>query len=897
MPKRKFDECDVVVDGGGSSSAIVVDSDGSVAVSISDSCCTSNQSEEPSCSSTESRSSVSENEDENGLHLRGGGRRRNNNNNSIGIANVVVETTAEETSDSCTTEGSTEVTTRPRSSLKKNIGEPSSKKKRSIEFNTVTVYYFHRMQGFTCVPSQGGSTLGMANKHSHVEKFSLSEHANEQHRVHRDYLLKQRRINKERHLGVTSDDEMDEDEDEDETDISDSELDLDNYYFLQPVPTRQRRAMLRASGVRKIESVEKDDCRSIRASREFCGCECKIYCDPETCTCSLADIKCQVDRLTFPCGCTRDGCGNRSGRIEFNPIRVRTHFIHTLMRLELEKKQQQMENTFSNEQQLPALPSCQLQNVEQQQLQHQQPVSSTNHQWNLGNSSTSTSDIKLEQSIESQANLASSSNTSSTSSSVYFASCGESSSTSSSQCITGAGGSKTNANLANRAANFGLTNLQNFTTGSNLMNNEMHISFENGNENRCRPSTSCFSSAPFAAAIVGAAAAVGADGTTSEDDDFHGREDSLDMYGSSFQDEEESSSYSENSDYSEETYELQNDQQQTKLAKQSSSSSAVGSSSVSVVPTLKGENSGELVFPNPPFSNYTNNPDFSSPGRVPVGVPGVETFHRTAESNFDNHDNNFVVSSGADDNAQRQQQQHVANVYNNMSNCLQSYHSSTDHFQATCNGTFSNHNDQSYVATSSSSSTVPVVAVPAVVGVVEEPQSSSSSLSDQRFNFEENHYTDLSSATCMSSKLEPFTEILQAKYRNFQSHDDVEHPSYEELILKNGNTSLEAAKVGTHHHQGTITATTGSDLLDCVVGGGGDGSGVQVESMESGIDVISSGGTKLVAPNSANQIFAETTRANSLSSSSATSSSDGIIEPGENFGEIIKKTMVETVSA
>jgi len=46
-----------------------------------------------------------------------------------------------------------------------------------------------------------------------------------------------------------------------------------------------------------------------------------------------------VDRLNFPCGCSRDGCANSSGRIEFNPVRVRTHFIHTLMRLELEKKQ------------------------------------------------------------------------------------------------------------------------------------------------------------------------------------------------------------------------------------------------------------------------------------------------------------------------------------------------------------------------------------------------------------------------------------------------------------------------------------------------------------------------------------------------------------------------------
>lgn len=46
-----------------------------------------------------------------------------------------------------------------------------------------------------------------------------------------------------------------------------------------------------------------------------------------------------MDRASFPCGCTQDGCGNVYGRVEFNPKRVRTHFIHTIMRLELDKKQ------------------------------------------------------------------------------------------------------------------------------------------------------------------------------------------------------------------------------------------------------------------------------------------------------------------------------------------------------------------------------------------------------------------------------------------------------------------------------------------------------------------------------------------------------------------------------
>lgn len=47
-----------------------------------------------------------------------------------------------------------------------------------------------------------------------------------------------------------------------------------------------------------------------------------------------------MDRASFPCGCTQDGCGNVYGRLEFNPKRVRTHFIHTIMRLDLERKSQ-----------------------------------------------------------------------------------------------------------------------------------------------------------------------------------------------------------------------------------------------------------------------------------------------------------------------------------------------------------------------------------------------------------------------------------------------------------------------------------------------------------------------------------------------------------------------------
>jgi len=82
-------------------------------------------------------------------------------------------------------------------------------------------------------------------------------------------------------------------------DVSDDDIDVENvevddYFFLQPLPTKRRRALLRASGVHRIDAEEKQELRAIRLSREECGCDCRLYCDPEACACSQAGIKCQV---------------------------------------------------------------------------------------------------------------------------------------------------------------------------------------------------------------------------------------------------------------------------------------------------------------------------------------------------------------------------------------------------------------------------------------------------------------------------------------------------------------------------------------------------------------------------------------------------------------------------
>nr|XP_015199647.1 PREDICTED: cysteine/serine-rich nuclear protein 2 isoform X1 [Lepisosteus oculatus] len=221
--------------------------------------------------------------------------------------------------------------------------------RKSVRFDAVTVYYFSRRQGFTSVPSQGGSSLGMARHHSAIRRYTLGEFAHEQETSHRQALrqhLRQEKLNA-RKLKLTRNGTVECAEAESLTldDVSDEDIDVDgvevdDYFFLQPLPTKRRRALLRASGIARIDAEEKTELRAIRLSREECGCDCRFYCDPQNCGCSQAGIKCQVDRMSFPCGCSRDGCGNVAGRIEFNPLRVRTHYLHTIMKLDLEKKRQ-----------------------------------------------------------------------------------------------------------------------------------------------------------------------------------------------------------------------------------------------------------------------------------------------------------------------------------------------------------------------------------------------------------------------------------------------------------------------------------------------------------------------------------------------------------------------------
>ena len=72
--------------------------------------------------------------------------------------------------------------------------------------------------------------------------------------------------------------------------------------FLHPYASKQRHTLLKAAGVKKIDKEEKRQLHELRLSRENCGCDCQGFCEPETCGCSLAGIKCQVRGATPTAG-------------------------------------------------------------------------------------------------------------------------------------------------------------------------------------------------------------------------------------------------------------------------------------------------------------------------------------------------------------------------------------------------------------------------------------------------------------------------------------------------------------------------------------------------------------------------------------------------------------------
>ncbi|XP_037932127.1 cysteine/serine-rich nuclear protein 2-like [Teleopsis dalmanni] len=180
------------------------------------------------------------------------------------------------------------------------------KKSRSINFHNIQIYSFQREQGNCAVPTSGGCTLGMSGTHSEVQTYSAAE-------IELEIVESENQCNGANGLPIR--------------------INKKNK-SLRPLTPSRRRSILQTAGITKIDKTEEKECKDIRKSRSNCGCCCEDICLPETCSCNQAGIKCQVDRAMFPCGCSRDGCTNTFGRVEYNRARVHAYCMKTINRLE-----------------------------------------------------------------------------------------------------------------------------------------------------------------------------------------------------------------------------------------------------------------------------------------------------------------------------------------------------------------------------------------------------------------------------------------------------------------------------------------------------------------------------------------------------------------------------------
>ncbi|OQR66225.1 hypothetical protein BIW11_14294 [Tropilaelaps mercedesae] len=181
------------------------------------------------------------------------------------------------------------------SCLKSTRTKKNRARRKKVGFDKATVYQFERAQGVDCVPSQGGSTLGMTWTHCDVQEHRLAEQPKQTN--------SRRRSRRPIHRPA-----------------------------LEPISVEDRSELLRHAGVTYIDPMEIVECEQIRTSRERIGCDCKVLCDPSLCFCTKESIACQADGSGSRCWCTRNGCRNPNGRNEFDALAVKAHVLRTCAR-------------------------------------------------------------------------------------------------------------------------------------------------------------------------------------------------------------------------------------------------------------------------------------------------------------------------------------------------------------------------------------------------------------------------------------------------------------------------------------------------------------------------------------------------------------------------------------
>lgn len=233
----------------------------------------------------------------------------------------------------------------------------SKKKKKSVSFNDVKLFLFDRTQGFECIPSDDSKnsiTLGMSYKHTQLQHFDkLDDYLTYKRKAHLKKLEKEKKkiLNIDDNLLdlqiLTCDDLIDEANMEEENrKILDVILNKEEYenidkvlpinmdFFCPVLNAVERRQKLIQAGVKEFDESESKEIKSIKASREICGCKCSqlgLTCgEDERCTCFANGIGCQLDKTRYPCSCTVRKCKNPFGLKRFDQKAVLKHYKEVL---------------------------------------------------------------------------------------------------------------------------------------------------------------------------------------------------------------------------------------------------------------------------------------------------------------------------------------------------------------------------------------------------------------------------------------------------------------------------------------------------------------------------------------------------------------------------------------
>merc|ERR1712107_955000 len=96
---------------------------------------------------------------------------------------------------------------------------------------------------------------------------------------------------------------------------------------LKPLSMSARVSLLRSHGILQIDREESADIEKLQTSRaNESGCNCVGSCLPETCSCFINQVECEVDSEGFPCKCdSHSNCHNPLGRRFFNRKEVDMH--------------------------------------------------------------------------------------------------------------------------------------------------------------------------------------------------------------------------------------------------------------------------------------------------------------------------------------------------------------------------------------------------------------------------------------------------------------------------------------------------------------------------------------------------------------------------------------------